>query len=169
MEHADVKILSGKGVLCVDDNPVNMYILELNFRCLGAKVICAENGEEALSRFNNDVELVVSDIQMPIMDGNILAKQLKLMSPKTPIVSYSCSDIPVSREYFNNNLKKPFSKENLLNIVFSNIPLEQMFGQVYKDILVNSSDLLEEDSENKFKDSILPQIKQHILEQCIAL
>ena len=48
---------------------------------LGGKVIVitAENGQQALDVFGDDIDLVISDIEMPIMDGNELIRAIRKM------------------------------------------------------------------------------------------
>ena len=57
-------------VLAVDDNRTNLHILQVFLKKLGHDVILAENGEEAVARFQSESpDLVLLDIMMPVMDG----------------------------------------------------------------------------------------------------
>lgn len=79
-------------VLAVDDNRTNLHILQVFLKKLGHEVILAENGEEAVRRFEIDrPDLVLLDIMMPIMDGFEAARQIKKMSQErwTPIIFLS--------------------------------------------------------------------------------
>ena len=61
-------------VLAVDDNRTNLHILQVFLKKLGHDVILAENGEEAVARFQSESpDLVLLDIMMPVMDGIALA------------------------------------------------------------------------------------------------
>lgn len=65
-------------VLVVDDNQVNRYLLEQEFKARGFAVQSAPNGLEALlSLQESPVELIISDILMPEMDGFQLCYALK--------------------------------------------------------------------------------------------
>ncbi len=65
-------------VLAVDDNRTNLHILQVFLKKLGHDVILAENGEEAVRRFEQDApDLVLLDIMMPVMDGFEAARRIK--------------------------------------------------------------------------------------------
>jgi signal transduction histidine kinase/CheY-like chemotaxis protein len=58
-------------VLVVDDDPVNVRVVGLMLKKLGLKADTAENGQAALSAcLNKDYDLVLMDLQMPVMDGH---------------------------------------------------------------------------------------------------
>jgi len=79
-------------VLAVDDNRTNLHILQVFLKKLGHEVILAENGEEALRRFESQApDLVLLDIMMPVMDGFEAARRIKAMSSQrwTPIIFLS--------------------------------------------------------------------------------
>ncbi|MBS1160049.1 MAG: hypothetical protein H6R15_2468 [Proteobacteria bacterium] len=79
-------------VLAVDDNRTNLHILQVFLKKLGHEVILAENGQEAVRRFETDApDLVLLDIMMPVMDGFEAARRIK-GAPKekwTPIIFLS--------------------------------------------------------------------------------
>ena len=65
-------------VLAVDDNRTNLHILQVFLKKLGHDVILAENGEEAVRKFETDApDLVLLDIEMPRMDGYQFAEHMK--------------------------------------------------------------------------------------------
>lgn len=79
-------------VLAVDDNRTNLHILQVFLKKLGHDVILAENGEEALRRFEAESpDLVLLDIMMPIMDGFEAARRIKAMRAErwTPVIFLS--------------------------------------------------------------------------------
>ncbi|WP_245580501.1 SpoIIE family protein phosphatase [Azonexus hydrophilus] len=68
-------------VLAVDDNRTNLHILQVFLKKLGHEVILAENGEEAVARFQqHHPDLVLLDIMMPVMDGFEAARRIKAAS-----------------------------------------------------------------------------------------
>lgn len=84
--------LSKMKVLAVDDNRTNLHILQVFLKKLGHQVILAENGEEAVRRFESDApDLVLLDIMMPVMDGFEAARRIKAMRRErwTPIIFLS--------------------------------------------------------------------------------
>jgi len=65
-------------VLVIDDDPVILELLRVNFEIEGFDVICAKDGEEGLLRAQNDQpDVVISDIMMPRRDGLQLLADLK--------------------------------------------------------------------------------------------
>mgnify|MGYP001014822360 FL=1 len=68
-------------VLAVDDNRTNLHILQVFLKKLGHDVILAENGEQAVQRFQKDhPDLVLLDIMMPVMDGFEATRRIKAAS-----------------------------------------------------------------------------------------
>jgi DNA-binding response OmpR family regulator len=65
-------------VLVIDDDPVILELLRVNFEIEGFDVICATDGEEGLKRAQADhPDVVISDIMMPRRDGLQLLNDLK--------------------------------------------------------------------------------------------
>jgi len=79
-------------VLAVDDNRTNLHILQVFLKKLGHQVILAENGEEAVQRFQTEApDLILLDIMMPVMDGFEAARRIKASTQErwTPIIFLS--------------------------------------------------------------------------------
>jgi len=70
-------------VLVIDDDPVILELLRVNFEIEGFDVICATDGEEGLKRAQAEQpDIVISDIMMPRRDGLQLLDDLK-SDPRT--------------------------------------------------------------------------------------
>ena len=79
-------------VLAVDDNRTNLHILQVFLKKLGHEVLLAENGEEAVRRFEAESpDLVLLDIMMPVMDGFEAARRIKAVPRDrwTPVIFLS--------------------------------------------------------------------------------
>ena len=79
-------------VLCIDDEPLVLQVMEDLLGNLGHKTQTAAGGMQGLSLFRDAAErrqafdVVITDLGMPGMDGRTLAAQLKTESPETPII-----------------------------------------------------------------------------------
>ena len=81
-----------KTILCVDDNEQALSVRKFMLETRGYRVLTALTGELALETFNNGVvDLVLSDLIMPQMDGNELVRRMKNMQPEVPMILLSGS------------------------------------------------------------------------------
>jgi len=80
-------------ILVVDDDGDIRKVIANLLRFMGFDVALAGNGIEALAVFvENSFDLVVTDLQMPAMDGSQLAQLVKERSPNTPVIMLTGSD-----------------------------------------------------------------------------
>ena len=85
----------GTAVLLVDDKPANLLALEAVLAELGATLVRADSGQEALKRvFNTDFAAILLDVRMPGMGGFEAARLIraKNRSKDTPIIFVTASD-----------------------------------------------------------------------------
>ncbi|NRF41223.1 response regulator [Pedobacter foliorum] len=82
---------AGKKVMIVDDNDTNLTILNKQLGYWNLQPISASSAKQALSMLSVDsaIDLVITDMQMPGMDGVMLAKLMKLRFPNIPILLLS--------------------------------------------------------------------------------
>jgi DNA-binding response OmpR family regulator len=77
-------------ILCVDDNEQALSIRKVMLETRGYRVLACSTGEQAVEAFRKGgVDLVLSDLVMPNMDGTELIRQVKEMSPQTPAILFS--------------------------------------------------------------------------------
>ncbi|KAK0350831.1 hypothetical protein LTR94_027410, partial [Friedmanniomyces endolithicus] len=66
-------------VLIADDHPTNRRVIELILAQVSAQIVVAENGAEAVEAFRTqDFDLVLMDMQMPVMDGLTATREIRL-------------------------------------------------------------------------------------------
>jgi two-component system, OmpR family, response regulator CpxR len=79
-----------KTILCVDDDEQVLSIRKVVFETRGYRVLTANNGRAAFELFRqHPVDLVLTDLLMPELDGVELTDRIKTLSPSTPVVLYS--------------------------------------------------------------------------------
>jgi len=84
-------------VLVVDDHPTNRQLLAVQLEAMGYRACMASGGREALEVWRRDAcALIVTDIWMPEMSGEALARAIRAIEaqqelPRTPIVAWSSS------------------------------------------------------------------------------
>jgi two-component system response regulator CpxR len=77
-------------ILCVDDNEQALSIRKVMLETRGYRVVTCTRGEEALERFKKGgVDLVLTDLIMPGLDGTRLIEEIKHLSPQTPVILLS--------------------------------------------------------------------------------
>jgi two-component system sensor histidine kinase EvgS len=86
-------------ILTVDDHPANRLLLKRQLNRLGHRVIEAEDGKQALRLWHNhDVHVVITDCNMPVMDGLALTRQLrKLQHEPLTILGLTANAQPEER------------------------------------------------------------------------
>ena len=109
-------------VLIVDDNKIMRHIIKRSLKKAGLgdlEFLEASNGQEALSYFKEKKpDLILSDWNMPEMDGMDLLKAIRLQDPDVPfgfITAQSTSALRESAQYYGAHflLSKPFTPEGL--------------------------------------------------------
>jgi CheY-like chemotaxis protein len=110
-------------ILLVDDNRSIRNVLSTLLRLMGFEVALAGNGVEALSLFlENSFDLVLTDLEMPIMDGLSLACHIKERSPSTPVILLTGTDRETVWEKVTNGsvdsvIFKPFNLNDFQSTV----------------------------------------------------
>ncbi|MGB7646780.1 MAG: response regulator [Pseudomonas fluorescens] len=82
----------GLRILVAEDNPVNQAIIKEQLEALGCSVSLAANGEQALQLWQPlAFDLVLTDVNMPLMNGYELARTLREHDPKLPIIGVTAN------------------------------------------------------------------------------
>ena len=112
-------------LLLVEDDDGLRAVLERLLTEAGLEVLTAQNGKEALAKLTPDIDVVVSDIIMPEMDGLDLLTWIRKERPGTKIIAISGGGIQdkehvleiARRMGAGKVLAKPFTSEQLLGAV----------------------------------------------------
>jgi DNA-binding NtrC family response regulator len=106
-------------ILAVDDESIFRFLLETHVREAGFRPLTASNGVEALAVLERQqVDLVISDIVMPDMDGLELIEQLKKRFPAIPLIVITAhgsveSAVDAMRRGAYDYLEKPYNPGDL--------------------------------------------------------
>lgn len=115
-------MMGSKKVLVVDDEIHIIHVVAIKLRSNGYEVITASNGSEAFElALSQCPDIVVTDLQMPVMDGMELVEKLR-QCPQTkdiPIImltgrSFTIDEQKKEQMHLNDCLGKPFSPKELL-------------------------------------------------------
>lgn len=113
--------LSGKEILVVEDNELNRFLAVTVLKKWNASIHIAENGEEALDVIRNkEIDLILMDIQMPVMDGVAAAKAIRNeLKSNVPIVALTANALESEKEKcwqagMNEYITKPYNPDVLL-------------------------------------------------------
>ncbi len=84
-------------VLIVDDGETNRKLIRLMLEKRGIETSLAVNGQEGLTAaLNGDFELVLMDMQMPVLDGIAVTRELRSRGVETPIIALTANAMRVS-------------------------------------------------------------------------
>ena len=104
-------------ILMVDDEDLLLTMGETILSSYGYHVLTANSGQKALeiiSKSDKTIDLVITDLVMPVMSGRELAEQVRRLSPGTRILSVSGYVWPGSKQEEISYLQKPFTTQELL-------------------------------------------------------
>jgi signal transduction histidine kinase len=121
--------LGGKSILVVEDNKMNQMIIDvITKKWLNTKVLYVNNGQEALEAFEtNHFDIVLMDLQMPIMDGYeatiaIRNGEAGANNCNIPIIAVTADVMETTKNRvkeigMNDYLSKPIKKETLYKTI----------------------------------------------------
>jgi len=117
--------LKDANVLLVEDNLINQKIVLLSLKKAVKTVDIANNGKEALDKFGSaKYDIILMDIQMPIMNGIVTTKKIrsieKSTNTHTPIIAITANALLGDKEEclaagMDDYISKPFQIETLIN------------------------------------------------------
>jgi CheY-like chemotaxis protein len=122
--------MSTKTVLVIEDNVQNMYMTTFLLEKSGFKVVQARDGQEGLARAAEvEPDLILLDIQLPLMDGYEVARRLKsnIQTGAIPLVAVTSYAMAGDREAVfragcEGYIEKPIDPETFVRRVSSFLP-----------------------------------------------
>ncbi len=117
--------LKDANILLVEDNLINQRIVVLSLEPLVKHIDLAMNGKEALDKFGTtNYDLILMDIQMPVMDGFLATKKIRELETSsnayTPIIAITANAMAGDREAclavgMDDYISKPFQVDVLVD------------------------------------------------------
>ncbi|PMK95389.1 hybrid sensor histidine kinase/response regulator [Vibrio lentus] len=109
-------------VLIVDDKEVQRTLVQMYLNRLGVNSLQANNGENAVDLFKtHQVDLILMDVQMPVMNGFDASQIIKARSPNTPIIALSGEsgqrELDMISKLMDGRLEKPTSLDALQDVL----------------------------------------------------
>lgn len=142
-------------VLCVDDNPANLLLVQTLLEDMGAKVLAVESGYAAVKAVQNETfDLVLMDVQMPGMDGRQSTEAIRQWESERhctplPIVALTAHAMANEKRALlqsgmDDYLTKPISERQLAQVVLkwtglalrNQVPERSSDNPVGSDLLV---------------------------------
>lgn len=114
-----LRSLKGSRVLVAEDIPINMTITHKFLERWDVTIQEATNGKEAVECFReNEYDLVLIDLDMPVMDGYQALAEIRKIDQHIPAIAFTAAVLPNMHEHlkskgFNDFLQKPFRPEDL--------------------------------------------------------
>jgi len=139
--------LVGMRILLVEDNDMNRLIAIQSLKGLGCEITEAINGLDAIDKIQQqEFDLILMDIQMPLLDGVEATKQIRsIYNPTIPIIALTANAFKHDIDLYlsvgmNDYLIKPYKETDLYNKI-----------GIYAEIKLQNSNTI----NNKMKDEIL--------------
>ncbi len=112
--------LTGVNILLAEDNKVNQIVASRLLKKMNATVLIAENGKEAAEcNGQGNFDIILMDLDMPVMDGYESAALIKSTHPHTPVIALTAAAFDdmhnfLANKGFDDVVQKPFAPDELL-------------------------------------------------------
>jgi CheY-like chemotaxis protein len=120
---AGEKVLAGTRILVAEDGPDNQRLIRTILSAAGAQVELAADGREAIAKARAaSFDVVLMDMQMPVMDGYEATRALRSQGYAVPILALTAHAMAGDREKClaagcNDHLTKPIDRGRLVGVV----------------------------------------------------
>jgi len=122
-KNAYIHLLDDTKILVIDDSEDNRFLITRILQTSGATTAEADNGENGLNMaLNHDYDVILMDLQMPVMDGRQATMLLREKGIKIPIIALTAHALKEEKnkalqEGFTEYLTKPINREVLLTTI----------------------------------------------------
>jgi len=140
-----------KKILIAEDDYASYKLIFEIIKNENIEILWAKNGSEAIEIYkeNPDISTILMDIQMPVKNGDMAAKEIKEINNDIPIIGISAFQYNVQNNlYFDSYIQKPVHINELLSAI------ENHIKNVITDIIEKN-----EKDQNKLKESEEKSIK----------
>jgi PAS domain S-box-containing protein len=172
----EIKLLTG-AILLVEDNPDNQQLISMYVNRTGAELDIVENGQDGLDKaLKKEYDLVLMDMQMPVLDGLEAIRLLRKKGYKKPIISLTANAMTSNREKClsagaNDYLVKPINLVNFYEVLNTYLTetqeIPEQEGNITDDVQKKSLDFYNSpsylDIVERFKQK-LPQMVAELSE-----
>jgi two-component system, sensor histidine kinase and response regulator len=127
-DNLDLYKLIGRHILVVEDNEINQEVTVSNLEAIGIISTIAQNGQEALDLLEkNKYDLILMDVQMPIMDGLEATQRIRESNNPIPIIAMTANVFKEDQEDcmragMNDFVSKPIDPYDFLNVILKWLP-----------------------------------------------
>ncbi len=148
-------------VLIAEDTPELQLLERRLLEQAGVRVTIANNGEEAVTQAATGLfDLILMDMQMPVMDGIEATRQIRASGNTTPIVALTANVMQRHRDTFqqagcNDFLGKPIKRDDLTRILQHYLPRKETLSQPLDDEDILLIDEPEESVVDRLIDEVL--------------
>ncbi|KGJ86664.1 sigma-54-dependent transcriptional regulator [Colwellia psychrerythraea] len=164
--------LNKSRILFVDDEPEILRSLQRITKKMDAVILTASNGQDALNIINEcPVDVIVSDFNMPKMDGNELLEQVAQISPETVrMVLTGHGDMEMMVNLINNGhvwgfLQKPWDNFDLIIKLKQALQLQQVLAE--RTLMRRTIDQYQKYHKSSFEGFIGDSVAMQFVYSCI--
>ena len=125
IEKPELEYLKSLTILYVEDNKTTQILYRAIFEDMVAEIICCDNGEEGYQRFlDEEIDIIVTDYQMPILNGLEMSRKIRASNKNIPIIFVSAiEELDIMAQAIklgiNNFVKKPIKNDEIIEAMIS--------------------------------------------------
>lgn len=110
-----------KTIMIVEDDTINYKFLEVGLKPTNVKILWAKTGVEAVDMFKeNKIDLILMDIQLPVMDGLEATTKIKKLNKDVPVIAQTAFALSIEKEQIfsagcDDYMAKPIVMKTLID------------------------------------------------------